>query len=128
MARRDYLTMADVIAIHKIQIHKYGGAAGIRDYGALESALFRPMSGYYNDLTEEAAAMMESLAMNHPFIDGNKRVAFAATDVFLRINNAHIVSRNDDIYKTMITMFNSNTFDFEHIVVWLKGVIKEPRQ
>lgn len=127
MHRRDYLTMADVIAIHKIQIHRYGGAEGIRDYGALESALFRPTSGYYNDLIEEAAAMMESLAMNHPFVDGNKRVAFSATDVFLRINNAQIVSRNDDIYEAMMTMFNNNTFDFEHIVVWLRSIIKEPQ-
>ena len=63
-----------------------GGAPGVRDPGALEAALFRPQTGYYDDIVAEAAALLESLAINHPFVDGNKRIAFAAADVFLRIN------------------------------------------
>ncbi|MBV9397760.1 MAG: type II toxin-antitoxin system death-on-curing family toxin [Bryobacterales bacterium] len=81
---RDYLTVAEVLAMHADQIERYGGSHGIRDPGLLEAALFRPQTGYYADLIEEAAALWESLSQNHPFIDGNKRTAFAATDTFSR--------------------------------------------
>ena len=76
MAERVYLTVGEVLQIHHQQIDNYGGAHGIRDKGLLESAVFRPQVGYYNNIAEEAAALMESLANNHPFLDGNKRVAF----------------------------------------------------
>ena len=82
----DYLTVADVLGMHTVLIRRYGGLPGVRDPGALEAALYRPQTGYYKDTIEQAAALMESLAINHPFVDGNKRIAFAATDVFLRIN------------------------------------------
>ncbi len=62
----------EVIAIHDDLVEQFGGSMGLRDMGALESALLRPQMGYYDGLMEEAAAMMESLAMNHPFVDGNK--------------------------------------------------------
>jgi death on curing protein len=84
----DYLTVIEILSIHKMMIDRYGGAHGIRDIGAVESVCFRPQSGYYEDIIAEASALMESLAINHPFTDGNKRVAFGATDVFLRINGA----------------------------------------
>jgi len=70
----------------------YGGSQGVRDYGLLEAALYRPQTGYYAGLIEEAAALWESLAQNHPFIDGNKRTAFAATYTFLAINGARLTS------------------------------------
>ena len=82
----DYLTLADTLAIHADLIQRYGGSPGLRDAGLLESALFRPQTGYYADLIEEAAALWESLGQNHAFVDGNKRVAFAATYTFLAIN------------------------------------------
>ena len=72
----DYLTVVEVLAIHDDLITRYGGSHGVRDMGLLEAALFRPQTGYYADLIEEAAALWESLGQNHPFIDGNKRVAF----------------------------------------------------
>ena len=65
----------EVISTHAILIARLGGAAGIRDRGALESALARPRSGYYPDVIQEAAALWESLSQNHPFVDGSKRVA-----------------------------------------------------
>ena len=68
----DYITVIEALAIHEDQIHRYGGAAGVRDLGLVEAALYRPQTGYYADLIEEAAALWESLAQNHPFIDGNK--------------------------------------------------------
>jgi len=77
-----YLDVADVLAFHEIQLRRYGGAPGIRDMGLVEAALFRPQTGYYKDIIEEAAALWESFLMNHPFVDGNKRTAFAVMDVF----------------------------------------------
>ena len=70
---RDYLTVADVLGMHIALISRYGGEPGVRDPGGLEAALFRPQTGYYGDIVAEAAAMMESLAINHPFVDGTKR-------------------------------------------------------
>jgi hypothetical protein len=69
MAERVYLTVAEVIAIHHHQIEEYGGVHGLRDQGALESAVFRPQTGYYTDLSEEAAALLESLVNNHAFLE-----------------------------------------------------------
>src|SRR5690606_33170601 len=86
MTERIYLTLDDIIWIHDEQIRHYGGASGIRDEGLVLSALLRPQTGYYADVIEEAAALWESLAMNHGFVDGNKRVAFAATIIFLQAN------------------------------------------
>jgi death-on-curing protein len=86
MAERVYLTVAEVVAIHHHQIEEYGGVHGLRDQGALESAVFRPQTGYYSDLSEEAAALLESLVNNQAFLDGNKRVGFAAAHTFLLVN------------------------------------------
>ena len=72
--------------MHERLVDRFGGVGGVRDVGLLESALYRPRSGYYNDVAEMATALFESLLMNHPFVDGNKRLAFFATDVFLRLN------------------------------------------
>jgi death-on-curing protein len=81
-----YPTVGEVIAVHARLIARFGGAPGIRDRGALESALARPQSGYYADLIQEAAALWESLSQNHPFVDGNKRVAVTTRAAFLRVN------------------------------------------
>ena len=99
---RDYLTVADILGMHAILIEKYGGMAGIRDMGSLESAAFRPQSGYYSDIVEEACALMESLLINHPFMDGNKRTAFAACSVFLRINGQHITADSNKLFMLII--------------------------
>ena len=118
---RDYLTVADVLAMHAALMKRYGGAAGVRDPGALEAALFRPQTGYYDDILAEAAALMESLAINHPFVDGNKRVAFAAADVFLRINGWRLRRAPMRIHAEMMRMFESGTFDIAHLDPWLRG-------
>ena len=78
----DYIRVDDILAIHKDQIDRFGGGRGVRDPGFLEAALFRPLTGYYPTLIDETAALWESLSQNHPFIDGNKITAFAATYVF----------------------------------------------
>jgi death-on-curing protein len=95
----DYLTVAELLAMHADQIERYGGSHGVRDPGLLEAALYRPQTGYYADLIEEAAALWESLAaQNHAFIDGNKRTAFAATYTFLAINGARLAADAKETY------------------------------
>ena len=93
----DYLTLADVLALHADQIERYGGSQGVRDLGALEAALYRPQTGYYADVIGEAAALWESLAQNHPFLDGNKRTGLAAMLVFLGLNGLDLVAEEDHL-------------------------------
>ncbi len=118
-----YLTLADVLTLHSVSIKLHGGASGVRDLGALEAAIYRPQTGYYDDLIAEAAALFESIAVNHPFIDGNKRVAFAATDTFLRVNGYKIDANSAQIYKKMMALFDSNTFRFEKLEPWLRSIV-----
>ena len=118
---RDHLTVADVLGMHTVLMQRYGGAMGVRDPGALEAALFRPQTGYYKDIVAEAAALLESLAINHPFVDGNKRIAFAAADVFLRINGWRLQRAPLLIHAEMIQMFESGTFDMAHVEPWLRA-------
>jgi len=118
---RDYLSVADVLGMHTVLMQRYGGALGVRDPGALEAALFRPQTGYYDDIVAEAAALMESLAISHPFVDGNKRIAFAATDVFLRINGWRLQRAQVQIHAEMMQMFESGAFDIAHLEPWLRG-------
>ena len=99
---RDYLTTADVVAMHAVLLKRYGGAVGVRDLGALEAAVFRPQSGYYSDVVQEVCALLESLLINHPCVDGNKRTAFAACDVFLRINDLRIAASWEQLHKLML--------------------------
>ena len=104
-----------------VLMQRYGGVLGLRDPGALEAALFRPQTGYYEDIVAQAAALLESLAINHPFLDGNKRVAFAAADVFLRINGWRLQLAPMQIHDELIQMFESGTFDFAHLEPWQRG-------
>lgn len=116
----DYLTLPDVLAMHEDQIGRYGGSHGVRDPGLLESALYRPQTGYYADLIEEAAALWESLAQNHPFIDGNKRTAFAATWTFLAINGAQLTADSTETYRFISGLYETATFTFGNLAVWLR--------
>lgn len=123
MTARTFLTINEVLALHSILIKRYGGSNEIRDMGALEAALFRPQSGYYMDVVAEAAALFESLAINHPFVDGNKRIAFAVSDVFLRINGYRINSQPMAIYADMMQMFDTGTFNMAHVEPWLRNLV-----
>ena len=116
----DFLTKADILAIHQEQIERFGGAYGIRDEGALEAAIFRPQSGYYNDLIEEAAALWESLSQNHPFIDGNKRTAFDATHTFLAINGAEIDASPEQIITFVMDLYEHHRFRNTELIPWLR--------
>jgi death on curing protein len=116
----DYLTMAEVLAMHVDLIERYGGSHGVRDAGLLESALFRPQTGYYADLIEEAAALWESMSQNHPFIDGNKRTAFAATYTFLAINGARLTANARQTQDFVLARYERSQFSFDKLVPWLR--------
>ena len=120
----EYVTTADALFFHQKLIERYGGAPGIRDAGALESALHRPQTGYYDTIIHEAAALLESLVKNHPFIDGNKRTAFAPVDVFLRINGHVIKADSAAVYDKFIRLLEQGTFDMEHLVPWLEDIVE----
>lgn len=116
---RDYLTLDDVLALHRELINRWGGTHGIRDPGLLEAALYRPQTGYYASLIDEAAALWESLSQNHAFIDGNKRVAFAATFTFLRINGLVITAGDADTEAFVVDLYERREMRFESLRVWL---------
>jgi death-on-curing protein len=117
----DFLTLVEVLAIHADQIERYGGSEGVRDPGVLEAALYRPQTGYYADRIEEAAALWESLAQNHPFIDGNKRTAFAAAYTFLAINGVKITADAGETYEFIASLYQTHEFAFEKLAGWLRG-------
>ena len=117
----DYLTPIEVLAIHADLIERYGGSTGIRDRGLLEAALFRPQTGYYADIFAEAAALWESLAQNHPFIDGNKRTAFAVMYTFLAINGIRLNADASATYRFISTLYDEKDFSFDRLAAWLRG-------
>ena len=115
-----FLSLDEVVAIHERLIVRFDGDHGIRDRGLLESALFRPQTGYFAHLEEMAAAMFESLLANHAFIDGNKRAAFFATDVFLRLNGWNLVLTADQGEQSIVGMLEANDRSFEKILKWIR--------
>ena len=125
MAERVYLTIGEVLEIHLQQIDDYGGAHRLRDKGLLESAVFRPQIGYYNTIAEEAAALMESLANNHPFLDGNKRVAFAAAHTFLLVNGCDLEVKPLAAYEFMMQSIARGEFRFGPILEWINNHIRQ---
>lgn len=92
----------------------------MRDPGQLESALFRPQTGYYADLIAEAAALWESLSQNHPFIDGNKRTALSSMLMFLNLNELDIIVPDDDLWAFMSGLYDRHSFRFEALEPWLR--------
>jgi death-on-curing protein len=116
-----YLTLSDALRIHARQLERFGGAPGIRDLGLIESALLRPQTGYYSNLFEEAAALWESLAMNHGFVDGNKRVAFACVDVFLGLRRYEITAKPAEVIDFIYRNLEAGTFRKDVLQIWLRA-------
>jgi death on curing protein len=115
----DYIRVDDILAIHADQIERYGGGEWIRDPGLLEAALFRPQTGHYPTLIDEAAALWESLSQNHSFVDGNKRTAFAATYVFLAINGLDIIATDDEAQDFVLGLYATSSITFDNLRAWL---------
>jgi death on curing protein len=121
MAERIYLTVAEVVAIHHHEIEEYGGESGLLNQGSLEAAVFRPQTGYYNDLSEEAAALFESLVNNHAFLDGNKRVGFAAMHTFLLMNGFDLDVSSREAYEFIVNTMEAGKFRFPLIREWISA-------
>lgn len=122
--KRIYLTVQEVNYIHITAILLTGGMDGIRDQKSLESAVYRPQSGCYADVVEEAAALMESLINNHPYFDANKRTGYVTADSFLRANGFRIAVSADDAEQFILDHLNQGSFKFEKILKWLKTVVR----
>lgn len=113
-------TVDEVIVVHAQLIARFGGSLGVRDRGALESALARPQSGYYEDIVQEAAALWESLSQNHPFVDGNKRVAVTVTAAFLKVNGYPLEFDDLEAFSFLIGLYESGTMKFVELAKWLR--------
>jgi death-on-curing protein len=118
------ITLSEVLQLHERSIKDYGGSKGVRDNNLLESAIARPFQSFggtelYSTPFEKAAALIESIVKNHPFIDGNKRTGFLAGFALLYRSNLLIVAEQETAYNFVIDVASSN-ISFEDIVVWLK--------
>ena len=121
-----YLTVAEIYQMQHFLIDSFGGLHGVRDQNAVEAAVFRPRTGYYNSIEEEAAALMESLANNPGFIDGNKRIAFAAAATFLEINGFLLVDPLDG-HEFIDGSLDRPEFRFPKIIAWMRQHTKPLR-
>ena len=120
----EYLTLDEVLEIHSRLIERFGGQAGIRDSGLLLSALYRPQTGYYKDLAEMGAALFESLIISHPFVDGNKRVAFFGTDVFCRMNGYRFEVDADETHDFLIYLIEASKCNYDNLLPWVRDSVK----
>jgi death-on-curing protein len=119
-----YLTAEQVLFIHYRLVSETGGEHGVRDLGSLESAVARPRATFdrqelYPDIFEKAAALMESLIKNHPFVDGNKRTGITCAVLFLQQNGISFSARNADLVKFTLRATSSSAGRSE-ITKWLK--------
>lgn len=105
--------------MHRLLIGEFGGMHGVRDRGLLEAAIYRPQNGYHDDLIHEAAALMESLANNHAFLDGNKRISLAITDTFLRINGSYLELEPLTAHRFITEAISKREFRIRQIREWL---------
>jgi len=124
-----YLSVARVLYIHDRAIKKYGGKAGIRDKGLVESAVGRPQATFdgkdlYKSIFDKAAALLQSLLKNHAFVDGNKRTALASAGLFLKINGWNLVNNHMEEVEFTIKVDNQN-LSLEEISKWLKDHSRE---
>jgi len=120
-----FLSLDEAIAIHERLIEKFDGSPGLRDKGLLESALYRPQTGYYADLAQMAAALFESLISNHAFVDGNKRAAFFLCDVFLRLNGWKLKMSADAGYTFIVGSLENGRCDYDHLLPWIRQYLEK---
>ena len=119
------ITMEQILLLHHLSIEKYGGSHGVRDAGLLDSAIARQFQTFagenlYTSVFEQAAAISESLIINHPFVDGNKRTGFLAMIAILRINNIMLNADETHAYQFIIDI-STGKIRFEEIVTLLKN-------
>ena len=119
-----YLSRDQLLAIHSAQLARFGGARGAPDIGALEAAVARPAMTFagedlYPDIAAKAAAVMHSIIMNHPFVDGNKRVGVMAAELFIELNDARLLAEDDELEELTLTVARGE-LDAERVAIWLR--------
>ena len=120
-----YLTPQQVLAIHDQMVKRFGGSHGIRDIGLIESAVARPMAMFdgvdlYENIFDKAAGLLQSLLMNHPFVDGNKRTALSSTGIFFKINGYILKNSHEEEVEFGVNVDNQH-LSIEEISAWLKS-------
>jgi death-on-curing protein len=119
-----YLSLGEIVDLHQLLLAQTGGSAGVRDLGGLESALAQPRATFdgadlHSTVIQKAAALAFSLALNHPFVDGNKRVAHAAMEVFLLMNGWELVGTVDEQERLMLDLADGQ-ITREQLTAWLE--------
>lgn len=119
-----YLTLGEVLTIHHRVMEQSGGMAGVRDVGALESAIAQPRMTFaendlYPTIADKAAALGFSIIQNHPFVDGNKRTGHAAMETFLYLNQYEIVADMTEQYEVILSVASSR-IGREEFIQWLR--------
>lgn len=119
-----YLSVDQVLLLHEMQIELFGGSPGLRDRGGLESAVARPAMTFdgedlYPDAAAKAAALMHSLVMNHPFVDGNKRVGAAGAEFFLELNGFRVGAPDEDLEELTLSVARGE-LDAESLGIWFR--------
>lgn len=119
-----YLTVARVLFIHDQAIKRFGGSFGVRDLGLIDSAVARPQASFggqdlYENIFDKAAALLQSLLKNHPFVDGNKRTALASAGLFLKMNGYKLKNTHEKEVEFAVDVDNKH-LPLEQISQWLK--------
>lgn len=124
MTKLKFLSVHQVLAIHDRVVKRFGGSHGIRDLGLVESAVARPQAGFggkylYKNIYDMAAALLQSLLKNHPFVDGNKRTALTSAGIFLKINGYKLNNTHEEEVEFAVKVDNQN-LTLDQISKWLK--------
>lgn len=119
-----YLTPQQVLLIHDQAVKRFGGSHGVRDLGLVESAVARPQATYdgkdlYENIFDKAAALLQSLLKNHPFVDGNKRTALSSTAIFLQLNKYKLINYHEVEVEFAVSVDNKH-LTLEEISKWLE--------
>jgi len=125
----EYLSVEQLLALHLELVREFGGSTGLRHRGALESAAARPTMTFggedlYGDLAAKAAALMHSLVLNHPFIDGNKRIGVAAAECCLEYNS-QMIHATDDELEAITMSVAEGTFAVEALAIWIRQRLRD---
>ena len=119
-----YISVEQVIGLHQLMLEEFGGASGTRDRGGLESAVARPAMTFggedlYADLAAKTAALMHSLVLNHPFVDGNKRTGAAAAEFFLERNGATLDADDEEMEQLTLSVA-AGRVTVEALAIWFR--------
>lgn len=126
----DYLSVDQLQHLHLEQLRRYGGSSGLRDRGLLEAACARPSMTFggddlYPDVAAKTAALMHSLVLNHPFVDGNKRVGAHAAVLFAAVNGQDCIATPDELFEVTMAVARGD-LEVEALAIWFRQRLAEP--